>query len=148
MSNVERAVSFFLEGFVCSQAILSTYGSRFGLNRELALKISAPFGGGISRMAITCGAVTGALMVIGLKHGYVAVKERNKKEKMYDLTKEFVNRFKSRNKTIKCKELLDCDISTKEGLQHAHNNRLFIDICPKFVRDSAEILDELLQENP
>jgi C_GCAxxG_C_C family probable redox protein len=71
MSEIENAVSMFEEGFVCSQALLATYGAHFGLDREIALKAAAAFGGGMARMGETCGAVTGAFMLIGLKHGNV-----------------------------------------------------------------------------
>jgi len=69
MSRVEEAVSCFADGFSCSQSIVSTYGTEFGVDREKALKISTGFGGGMGRLGGTCGAVTGAIMVIGLKYG-------------------------------------------------------------------------------
>ena len=92
----------------------------------------------------TCGAVTGAFMVLGLKYGNTKVSELRKKEKAYEVAKEFVNRFKSRNGTIMCRELLNCDISTPEGRNKAIQENIFIEVCPKFVQDSAEILEELL----
>ncbi|MEA3294019.1 MAG: C-GCAxxG-C-C family protein [Euryarchaeota archaeon] len=67
MNKIECAVSCFKEGFSCSQALLSTYGPQFDLNREMALKVSGAFGGGIGHMGETCGAVTGVIMVIGLQ---------------------------------------------------------------------------------
>ena len=144
MTNVEDALSLFKKGFRCSQAILSTYGIQFGLDQELALKLASPFGAGMGSLGNTCGAVTGAFMVIGLKYGNSKVGEMKKKEKAYEITKEFVEKFKSRNGTIMCKDLLNCDISTFEGRNKAIEEKLFIEICPKFVRDSAEILEELL----
>lgn len=144
MTNVEDAISLFKKGFRCSQAILSTYGIQFGLDQELALKLASPFGAGMGSLGNTCGAVTGAFMVLGLKYGNSKVGEMKKKEKAYEITKEFVERFKSRNGTIMCKDLLNCDISTFEGRNKAIEEKLFIEICPKFVRDSAEILEELL----
>lgn len=71
MSKIENAVSMFEEGFVCSQALLATYGAQFGLDREIALKAAVAFGGGMARMGETCGAVAGAFVLIGLKHGNV-----------------------------------------------------------------------------
>ncbi len=144
MTNIEDAVSLFKKGFRCSQAILSIYGIQFGLDQELALKLASPFGAGMGSLGNTCGAVTGAFMVLGLKYGNSKVGEMKKKEKAYEITKEFVERFKSRNGTIMCKDLLNCDISTFEGRNKAIEEKLFIEICPKFVRDSAEILEELL----
>ena len=93
MNKVERAVSCFKTGFSCSQALLSTYGTQFGLTRETALKISGAFGGGMGRRGETCGAVTGAFMLIGLKHGMTSVDDAVAKEETYRLVNEFVARF-------------------------------------------------------
>lgn len=144
MTNVENAISLFKKGFRCSQAILSAYATQFGLDQELALRLASPFGGGMGSLGNTCGAVTGAIMVLGLKYGHSKVGELKKKEKANQITKDFVEKFKSRNGSIMCKELLNCDISTPEGRNKAIEEKLFIEICPNLVRDSAEILEELL----
>jgi len=144
MNNVERAVSCFNDGFSCSQAILSTYGTQFGISHEIAFKISKPFGGGIGRMGKICRAVTGALMVIGLKYGNVKSDDDEAKEKTYNLVNEFVKRFEDHNSTIECKKLIKCDISTPEGLQYARNKDLFFTICSKLVQNAAEILEQIL----
>ena len=138
--RVERAVSCFKEGFSCSQAILSTYGEELGIDKATALKISAPFGGGMARMGETCGAVTGAFMVIGLRHAV----SKEEKEKLYCLINKFVERFKSKNASIVCKELLGYDIGTAEGKKAVKEKGLIDTLCPKLVRDAAEILEEIL----
>lgn len=146
MNSVEQAVKRFEEGALCSQAVFSTYGEKLGLDRETAMKISTPFGGGIARMGETCGAVTGALMVIGLKHGNMSDwrTEDKQKEKAYRLSMEFAEKFKSRNGSVRCKDILGADLSTPEGRKAANDGKLFITTCPKFVRDAAEILEEIL----
>jgi C_GCAxxG_C_C family probable redox protein len=98
-------------------------------------------------MGETCGAVTGALMVIGLKHGNVEAKDKNSKNKTYELAETFVRRFKDRNATVNCRGLLGCDISTPEGLRKARGKKLFKAVCPKYVRDAAEIIEELIMED-
>jgi C_GCAxxG_C_C family probable redox protein len=143
MNEVDQAVACFGEGFNCSQAVLSACGRRFGLDRETALRVAGAFGGGMT-MGETCGAVTGAFMVIGLKHGKIKAGDDAARDKVYGLVKKFVNRFKSRNNFILCRELLGCDISAPEGLQTAKDKKLFTTICPKFVRDAAEILEEIV----
>ncbi|MFX1394502.1 MAG: C-GCAxxG-C-C family protein [Promethearchaeota archaeon] len=145
MNNVDHAISCFKKGFSCSQAILSTYGRQFDLNHELALKISTAFGGGMA-MGKVCGAVTGAFMVIGLKYGRIKIDEEGAKEKTYELVREFVNRFKARNGAIICKKLLNCNPSTPEGRRFAKEKNLFTTLCPKFVQDSAEIIEEILKD--
>ena len=143
MNKIERAVSCFEEGFSCAQAMLSTYGPQFGLERELALKVSGAFGGGMARMGETCGAVTGALMVIGLRYGKTKADDEQAKEKAYSLVKEFVDQFKARNGSITCKELLGCDINVPEERLVAKEQGLFDTLCPRFVQDAAEIIEQL-----
>ena len=144
MSKVELATSCFKEGFACSQALLSTYAEQFGLNREIALKVSGAFGGGMGGMAETCGAVTGAFMVIGLKYAKIKPEDEQATERTNRLVKEFVNRFKSRNGSIICKELVDCDVSTPDGMKTAKEKGVFDNLCPKFVQDAAEIVEQIL----
>jgi C_GCAxxG_C_C family probable redox protein len=148
MNDIEQAVSYFKEGFLCSQAIFSTYGPQCGLDQTIALKIASPFGAGIGRFGKTCGAVTGALMVIGLKYGWTNVRKFKEKEKTYEIAREYLSNFISRHGTITCKKLLHCDISTPEGRNLALEKKLFIELCPKFVKDSAEILEEILKKYP
>ncbi len=100
MSDIEKAVSCFNEGFMCSQAVLAAYAGQFSMDRETALKVSAAFGGGMGRMGEICGAVTGAFMVIGLKYGRIAVRDTKALEKTNRLVKEFSDRFKSLNGSI------------------------------------------------
>ncbi|MBA7664349.1 hypothetical protein ES703_72407 [subsurface metagenome] len=143
----EQAVRKFEKGFNCSQAVLSVYAEEFGLCRETALKIACGFGGGMGRMALTCGAVTGAFMVIGLKYGNVDANEKEIKEKTYGLVREFARRFEKRNGSSICRELLGCDISKPEGLRSAKENGLFTSVCPGLVQDAVGILEEMLAED-
>jgi len=144
MNEVERAVTCFKEGFMCSQAVLSAYAGRFGMDHATALRVGAAFGGGMGRMGETCGAVTGAFMVIGLKYGRTVVQDTKSHEKTNRLVKEFVGRFKSLNGSIVCRELLSCDLGTPNGLKTFMNEKLRDTLCTKFVRDAAKIVEQLL----
>ncbi|MBU1151035.1 MAG: C-GCAxxG-C-C family protein, partial [Proteobacteria bacterium] len=114
-SKVEAAVGCFREGFNCSQAILSTYGGEFGLKGETALRAASGLGAGMGRLGEVCGAVTGALIVIGLKHGHTKAKDKETKEKTYALVQDYAGRFRLRNGSLMCRELLDCNLATPEG---------------------------------
>ena len=142
----EQAVNIFKEGSNCSQAVISVYAEELGLSQKMALKIAQGFGGGMGRMAQTCGAVTGAYMVLGLKYGSADTYDKDTKERVYGLIREFSRRFESRNSSIVCRELLGCDISTQEGVLAAKENDLFTSVCPKMVRQAVEILDEMINE--
>ena len=144
MSDIEKAAAGFSQGLNCAQSVLSAYGPRFGLDRDLALKLASGFGGGIGHRGESCGVVTGAIMVIGLKHGGTLADGQESLDKTYGLIERFLESFKARHGSILCRELLGCDISTPEGLQAARDKGLFFDVCPKYVRDSAEILEEIL----
>ncbi len=124
--------------------MLSTYGERFGLDRETALKVAGAFGGGMARMGETCGAVTGAFMVIGLKHGKTMAGDDGAREKTYEIVNRFVGKFKARNKSIVCRELLGHDLSTTEGIKAVAEKNLFMTLCPRFVQTSVEILEGIL----
>ena len=108
MTRIEEAVAYFKEGLSCSQAIMAAYGPTVGLDRDTAIKIASGFGGGMGRMAETCGVVTGAFMVLGLKHG-AATADREAKEAIYALVREFAARFKAIHGSIVCRDLLGCD---------------------------------------
>jgi len=144
MNEVEDAVSCFKDGFMCSQAVLTAYAGQFGMDRKTALKVSAAFGGGIGRMGEICGAVTGAFMVIGLKYGRIVVQDTKSHEKTNRLVREFVDKFKFVNGSIVCRELLGCDLSTPDGLKTFVDKKLRDTLCTRFVRDAAEIVQQLL----
>jgi len=144
MNRADQAVSSFKSGFNCSQAILSTFAEQFGLDRNLALKLVAGFGGGMGRMAGICGAVTGVLLVLGLKDGPVGAEDQKGREAVYQRVQEFAKRFEARNGSTICRDLIRCDFSTPEGLASAQQQKLFKTVCPKFVQDAAEILEGML----
>jgi C_GCAxxG_C_C family probable redox protein len=143
MGNAEKAAATFKEGFSCSQAVLGTYCERFGLDKELACKISSGFGGGM-HLDQACGAVTGAFMVIGLKYGRTRADDVEAKMKTARMVTEFAKKFKALHGSISCTELIGCNISTLEGFEEAKKKDLFKQVCPKYVISAAEILDEML----
>lgn len=141
----EEAVERFKKGFNCSQAVLGSYSKQLGLDCEKAFKVATGFGGGM-RMGDTCGAVTGAFMVLGLKYGNTTAEDKEAKAKTYKKVKEYTNRFKARNDYIMCRELLGCDLSTPEGMKEAQDKGLFSSICPRMVLEAVEILEEMMNE--
>ncbi len=144
MSKVDDAVACFDCGFSCSQAVFSAYAEQMGLDKQTALRIAGPFGGGMAGMGDTCGAVTGAFMAIGLKYGKVKGDDYEAKQKSYALVKEFVAKFTTRHGSIVCRELAGCDISTPDGKTEFEEKRIGKTLCPKLVQDAAEILEEIL----
>lgn len=145
-SRVQTAVERFNNGYNCSQSVLSSYSEQFGLDCEKAFRVATGFGGGMC-MAGTCGAVTGAFMVLGLKYGNSTAQDLHAKDKTYERVSQFTDRFMRRNESVECEQLLGCDISTPEGMKQAQDEGLFTSVCPRMVQDAAEILEEMLAED-
>ncbi|MHB8846257.1 MAG: C-GCAxxG-C-C family protein [Nitrospirota bacterium] len=124
--------------------MLSTYGKRSGLDRETALRVAGAFGAGMARTGETCGAVTGGLMVIGLKHAKMRKDDDDGRELSYALAQEFMDAFRERHGSLLCRDLLGVDVSTPEGMRAVRERDLFRTVCPKFVKDAGELLEELL----
>jgi C_GCAxxG_C_C family probable redox protein len=144
MDKSEEASKTFRETFNCAQAVLSAFGPELGLERKTALKVAAAFGGGLARMGETCGAVTGALMAIGLKHGKTMPEDKVAQEATQRMSEMFLERFKSMNYSVLCRELLGCEVGTEEGMKFLKENNLRERLCTGFIADAALILEELL----
>ena len=144
MSRAEEAKRQFEKGVSCAPAVLSTYSEQLGLEKALALKIACGFGGGIGRMGRTCGAVTGAVMVIGLKHGQVNLADEESRQETHKLIKKFIDKFTALHGSIECRELIGYDLSDSAELKLARENEVFQNKCPSFVYDSVRILEDVL----
>jgi len=144
MKNSDKAKSYFEQGFSCSQSVLSTFSEQNGLDKITALRLAESFGGGIGHMGNICGAVTGALMVIGLRHGRVDADDSKSKEDTDKFVKEFLTKFRQKNGTIICKELLGYDIGTEEGERKIREQNLFHTKCPNYIEDAVKILEEII----
>jgi C_GCAxxG_C_C family probable redox protein len=140
METADLAVNRFSQGYSCSQAVFSALAGRRGIETDLALRIAAGLGGGISRTGQTCGCITAAILALGLEQQDVSV-ERNKaeKEKTYEAGRRFMSEFAARHGSTACRELLGCDIGTPEGMEEARSRNLFQLRCAACVRDAVEL---------
>ena len=138
----EIAVTVFSQNFNCSQSVFSAFAPQYGLDTKTALKLASPFGGGVARRGEVCGAVTGALLALGLARG---VEAPAGKEEIYRLSQEFMRMFEEKHNTVLCRDLIACDLSTPAGHQAAAEKRVFTTICPVLVQDAVEIVQKLLE---
>ncbi|MDL2300693.1 C-GCAxxG-C-C family protein [Clostridiaceae bacterium OttesenSCG-928-D20] len=144
MNKSEIGLKTFDGGFNCAQAVLTAYCEDFGLDRETALKLSCGFGGGISRLGQICGAASAAIMLLGLKHGQSQPEDKAAKEKTYAEAQEFARRFKEKNGSLLCNELLGVDLITGDRTHAAERVKT---VCPKAVKDAIEIVGEMLAQD-
>lgn len=145
MNRADRAIELFNNNFNCSQAVFTVFATEYGISEELALKLATSFGGG-ARSGEMCGAVAGALMVLGLKYGHFNAENNEQKQKAYSLVNEFVNRFKEINRSIICRDLLGYDLSKPDEFEIIASKGLCKTICPNMVRSAVNILEQMLSE--
>lgn len=142
MTHIEKAMEVFKDKVNCSQAVFAAFCEELGLTEEQALKVALCFSGG-ARKGEVCGAVSGALMVIGMKYSEDGKDTAQIKAKAYQKASEFMDKFKEANGSYICRELLGCDISVPEGMKVAVENNYFSTICPKMVESAVKILEEM-----
>lgn len=104
--RVLRARELFLKGYNCSQAVFCAYSDIYDIPSELALKLSASFGGGIGRTRETCGAVCGMVMLAGLETGQTQEGDDHQKQANYKQVQRLIETFKEENGSSICRELL------------------------------------------
>ncbi len=132
MENKKKdAIKLFKSGFNCAQVVFNAFSDELDIDKNTALTISSGFGGSMARQQKSCGAVTSAYMVIGILAGRNITDNTERKEKAYEIIWKFNELFISENGSTNCKELLNCNISSKEGLDYAEKNKLFEKVCEK-----------------
>ena len=144
MTRREHAVEEFTSGLNCSQAVLAEYAELGGLDPEVGLRLASGFGGGLGCLGDTCGAVSGAVMAIGLLLSSPDPRDQVAKMRTYDAVQSFIREFSARHETTSCRELLGCDISTPDGLLEARSLGLMETRCVAYVRDAVDILETMV----
>lgn len=144
MENSEVAVDLFLKGYNCAQSVLYAYREEIGLSEDLSLKISCGLGAGLARRGHICGAVSGGILVLGMRHGRGINDDRPAMDLTYVKTRELMDRFASRHGSCICRELLNgCDLATEEGQQFFKENEYLTKICKTCVESVVEILGQI-----
>ena len=144
MNRGEIAINYFRNGFNCAQSVLSSYKDKINIKEDELLKISCGLGAGMGMLQDTCGALSGAYLVIGLKYGKYKKDDNDAKGKTFRLVREFDSEFKKINKTTSCKELLECNLLTEEGIKYYIDNNLKEKICIKYIECLVKLLNILV----
>lgn len=144
MNKSDKALELFSNNFNCSQAVLTACAPDFDLNEQLALKLGTSFGG--ARNGDICGAVSGALMVLGLKYGHYQSDNNEQKSRAYAIAVEYTKRFKELNGSIICRDLLGYDLTKPDEMACIKEKGLFGVVCPKMIKSAVEILESVLAD--
>lgn len=145
MDRSEKALSYFDNKFNCSQSVLTSFAGELGLTEDESLRIATAFGGGMGRQQFTCGAVTAAAMVLGLKFGKGINDEDEKKQLTYDKTVELFDEFTKLNGSTNCRKLLnDLDMRNENELNLINEQNLFHTNCRKYVADAVKLTEQII----
>jgi len=139
----EEIVSdLFMKGIDCSQIVLGYAAEKAGLTDEVALKVSSAFGGGMW-CGRTCGAVTGALMALGMKYGHYEPDMTEQKNLVLGKRAEFEQKFEKEYSVV-CKDILGYDLGKPDDFNQVMEKELFFTVCTKVVCSTCKILDEMM----
>ena len=143
MTRTEKAVELFSQRFNCCQAVFTAFRQPDKLDEATALKLGTVFGAGVACTGGTCGAVSGALMAISMKHGRGDLLSVDAKTKTYELGRKLMHEFARQNGSCVCAELLGMNIGIPENMAKAQELGLFETKCLAMVRSAAEILESM-----
>jgi len=139
---VSKALSFFDEGYACSQSVVLAFSEELNLDERTAKLISSTFGGGMGRLREKCGAVTGGFMVLGLKYGNTDPKDMDTKLAAYKKVRDLNQVVVEIHGTSNCAEILKKNATEADVTERKHHKI----ICRKVVGDVAGLLYEMIQE--
>lgn len=142
MMDKEQISGLFMRGQDCSQVVFEHFAESLGMSAEEANRLTAAFGGG-SGMGETCGAVVGAMMVIGMKYGHKGPDDMESREILMAKRAEFIEKWKARRGSCMCKDMLGDDISTPEGLGRILESGKLFSLCPEIVMDAVDVLESM-----
>jgi C_GCAxxG_C_C family probable redox protein len=146
MTKEKKAIDYFRNKYNCAQSVITVFGIDFGLSENDCLKVSCAFGGGMGRQQQTCGALTGALMVLGLKYGKALNDPEEKKSFTYSKARELFSEFKKLHGSTICRDLLNgLNMNDPDDNKKLKELKLFDIQCEKYVADAVKISEKLLE---
>ncbi len=143
----EKSEELFKSGYNCSQSVLGVFCEEFGLDFNTAMKISSSFGGGMGRMREVCGAVSGMFMAAGLIYSSCNASSENK-TRQYKIVQELAEKFKQKNGSIICRDLLK-GIENSTSYKPSDRNSEYYKKrpCTQIVKDAVDILESYIKEH-
>ena len=133
-TRVEETIKRHDIGYNCAQAVACTYCDLVGVDEELMFRLTEALGGGMSGLEGTCGAVSGACVLAGMKASTGNLANPNSKKDSYQLSKEILKQFKEQNGSVICKEI--------KGVETGKVLRA----CSDCIKDAAAIAEKVIFE--
>lgn len=149
-TRIQQAVENFMAGYGCCQSVVAAFADLYGMDRDTALRIGAGFGAGVGRLRMMCGAVSGIVALVGLQCGSTDGSDREGKAHCYEVVRLLLDRFKARNTSIICAEILansKCSPSAESHIPDERNAQYYkTRPCARKVESAARIFAEYLAE--
>ncbi|MBR3357161.1 MAG: C_GCAxxG_C_C family protein [Solobacterium sp.] len=142
--TVEKAAELAGRGFMCSQCVFARFAPEVGVDEDLALRLTSPFGGG-SFYGGTCGAVVGANLVLAMEYGWSEQPSMEQIRNLEQKIQEFNSRFEERNGSILCREILGKSFAVPEEKAAIYAGNLMAK-CPAVISSACDIVEEMLEE--
>jgi C_GCAxxG_C_C family probable redox protein len=149
--RVARAVENFMAGYGCCQSVVAAFADLYGLDDTLAKKIAAGFGGGVGRMRMMCGAVSGIVMLVGLHCGQTEGSDREGKSACYKVVQELLEQSRQQNGSLICAEILGLEGYEKASCSYIASPRTTeyykTRPCAAKVESAARIFADFLKKS-
>lgn len=146
--RIQQSVELFMQGYGCSQSVVAAFADLYGLDEHTAKRVAAGFGGGVGRMRMMCGAVSGLVMLAGLDCGQTEGSDKEGKAACYKVVQDLLAKFKERNGSVVCAELLamnGCKVVTDTNIPDERNAEYYKKRpCAKKVESAARVFAEYL----
>lgn len=148
--RVKRAVDNFMQGYGCCQSVVAAFADLYGLDDLMAKRIAAGFGGGVGRMRMMCGAVSGIVLLAGLECGQTEGSDNEGKSACYKTVQELLAKSKEQNGSIICAEILGLKGNDKAQSSYVASPRTAEYYkkrpCAAKVESAARIFADYLQD--
>ncbi len=144
--TLKLAGSYAGQHFLCSESCLMALAKCQGVESPLIPRIASGFGAGMGRSGETCGAITGAVIGLGIRYGRDKV-EPIKDRRPYWYAQEFLKRFKKEHNALSCPALLELDLAKPEDYEEFNKQNLWIYKCTKYILSATSIACDILTEN-
>ncbi len=144
----EKAIDYFHRGYNCAQSVFAAFAGELGLSEAAALRLPSAFGAGLGRMRGTCGAFSGLALIAGFKHGNLSPEPADK-ERIFALTRELADEFRTEFGSLQCRELLHLPPDAVEGTRPSERTAAYYAArpCERCVAFCAAKAAEILETN-
>jgi len=141
----QKAARYFEDHYNCAESVILAGQELLGANRRIPFSVGTTLGAGIARQGMMCGAITGALILVGLAHGRSSPQEKDMYERAMVTAGEILERFRREHGSLACRELVGLDLNDPSERQRFNDDPERRERCKSFVKTAARLLEQTLR---